>query len=151
MRLAERKVLAILRQQGNKLTPQRRAVVRAIVSSSDHLTPADIYHKVQREHPDIGLVTVYRTLEVLARLGLVCELHAGNSCRSYTVAAPGHHHHLICLNCGAVVGFARCGLEEMQQSLADETGFRIDDHLLEFTGLCPACQKGQRGLAKQER
>lgn len=141
MKLTERKVLAVLRRQGYKLTPQRRAVIRVVVSSPDHLTPIAIYHKLHQEHPDTGLVTVYRTLKILDRLGLICELHAGNGGRSYTVTTPEHHHHLICSNCRAVVAFARCGLEEMQQSLADETGFRIDDHLLEFAGLCPACQK----------
>ena len=141
MRLTEKKVLAVLRQQGYKLTPQRRAVIRVVTSSPDHLTPSAIYRKVHKENPDIGLVTVYRTLEILDRLGLICQLHAGNSCRSYTVTTSEHHHHLICSKCRAVVAFARCGLEEMQRNLADETGFRIDDHLLEFAGLCPACQK----------
>jgi len=141
MKLTERKVLAVLRRQGYKLTRQRRVVIGVITSSPDHLTPMAIYHKVRKEHPDIGLVTIYRTLETLDRLGLICELHAGNSCRSYTVTASEHHHHLICSNCHQVVAFARCGLEEMQQNLANETGFKIDDHLLEFAGLCPACQK----------
>ncbi len=141
MRLTERKVVATLRQQGYKLTPQRRVVIQAIASAQDHLTPIAIYHKAHQEHPNIGLVTIYRTLEILARLGLICELHAGNSCRSYTVTAPEHHHHLICSNCGAVINFTRCDLREIQQNLFNQTGFRIDDHLLEFIGLCQACQK----------
>ena len=52
-----------------------------------------------------------------------------------------HHHHLICSNCGKVVDFPSCELEEAQQSLSKQTGFRIDGHLLEFIGLCQACQK----------
>jgi len=67
-------------------------------------------------------------------------LHAEGSCRSYTVSALGHHHHLICSNCGTVIDFT-CGLEEVQQNLSQETGFQIDGHLLEFTGLCETCQK----------
>ena len=141
MRLTERKVAATLRQHGYKLTPQRRLVMRTIVSSQDHLTPAAMYEKVHQDHPSIGLVTIYRTLEILAKLKLICELHAGGSCRSYTISAPGHHHHLICSNCGKVIDFAGCELEEAQQNLSKETGFRIDGHLLEFVGLCQACQK----------
>ena len=141
MRLTERKAATILRQHGYKLTPQRRAIIQAIASSQDHLTPAAIYEKVHQDHPAIGLVTIYRTLDKLAKLGLICELHAGGSCHSYTISASGHHHHLICSNCGTVVDFPGVGLNEMEQDLSRETGFRIDDHLLEFIGLCQACQK----------
>ena len=142
MRLTGRRVLAALRENGYKVTRQRRAVIRVVTSSLDYLTPIAIYDKVREGHPDVGLVTVYRTLEVLNRLGLICELHAGDNGRGYTIGNPEHHHHLICNKCHQVVAFARCGLEEVQRGLAGETGFRIDDHLLEFTGLCPACQAG---------
>ncbi len=141
MRLTERKVVAALRRQGYKLTPQRQAVIQAITSTHDHLTPATIYRKVHQDHPNIGLVTVYRTLEILAELELICELHAGGTCRSYTISAPEHHHHLICSNCGTVVDFTSHDLGELEQSLSEESGFRIDGHLLEFVGFCQACQK----------
>jgi len=141
MRPTARKVVAALKQYGYKLTPQRRAVIRAITSSQDHLTPATIYKKVHQDYPNIGLVTVYRTLEILAKLGLICELHAGGICHSYTISAPGHHHHLICSNCGIVIDFTGHDLSELEQSLYKKSGFRIDGHLLEFFGLCRACQK----------
>ena len=115
-------------------------MIRVVTSGSDYLTPGAIYEKVSEDHPDVGLVTVYRTLEVLNRLGLICKLHTGNNSCGYTIGASEHHHHLICNRCHQVVAFAHCGLEEVQQGLVEETGFRIDDHLLEFTGLCPACQ-----------
>ncbi len=141
MRLTERKVVATLRQHGYKLTPQRRVVIQAIASNQEHLTPTDIYEKVHQDQPNMGLTTIYRTLEILARLKLICELHAGDSCRSYTTSTPGHHHHLICSNCGKVIDSPDCELAEAQQSLSKQTGFRIDGHLLEFVGLCQACQK----------
>ena len=141
MRLTERKVVATLRQQGYKLTPQRRVVIQAITSNRERLTPTAIYEKVHLDQPNIGLVTIYRTLSILTRLKLICELRAGVNCRSYTISAPGHHHHLICSDCGKVVDFPGCKLEEAQQSLSRQTGFRINDHRLEFIGLCQACQK----------
>jgi Fur family ferric uptake transcriptional regulator len=100
-----------------------------------------MYKKVHQEHPNIGLVTIYRTLDILAKLGLICELHAGGSCRSYTTGASEHHHHLICTNCGKVVDFSGYDLSQLEQRLSLETGFDIEDHLLEFVGLCQACQK----------
>ncbi len=141
MRLTERKVAATLRQHGYKLTPQRRVVIQTITSNQEHLTATAIYEKTHQDQPNIGLVTIYRTLEILTRLKLICELHAGDNCRSYTISAPGHHHHLICSDCGKVVDFPSCKLEEAQQSLSRQTGFRINDHRLEFIGICQACQK----------
>ncbi len=143
MRLTTRKVAATLRQNGYKLTPQRRAVIQAITFSQDHLTPAAIYEKVHQDHPKIGLVTIYRTLGKLTQLGLICELHAGGSCHSYTISTSEHHHHLICSNCGTVVDFNGYDLSELEQRLSLETGFHIENHLLEFTGLCQACKKKQ--------
>ncbi len=141
MRLTERKLVATLRQYGYRLTPQRRVVIKAIASNQEHLTPTAIYEQVHQRHPGIGFVTIYRTLDILARLKLICELHAGGSCRSYTIGAPGHHHHLLCSNCGKVVAFIGCELESIQRGLSKQTGFRIDGHLLEFIGLCRACQE----------
>ena len=140
MRIREKSITATLKTYGYKLTPQRRAVIRAVASNQDHLTPAAIYEKVHQDHPDIGLVTVYRTLDILAELGLICELHAGGSCRSYTLSTSGHHHHLICSSCGTVVDVTGYHLAGLEQRLSRKTGFEIKDHLLEFIGLCQACQ-----------
>ncbi|MFC2025435.1 Fur family transcriptional regulator [Chloroflexota bacterium] len=142
MRLIERKVIATLRQHGYKLTPQRQAVIQLIASSQGHLTPAVIYEKVHQDHPNVGLVTIYRTLELLDKLGLICEVHAGGNCRSYLVRRPSeHHHHLICSSCGRVDDFTDCNLSELEQSLSKNSGFRIDGHLLEFLGLCRNCRQ----------
>ena len=141
MRLKETNITTELRRHGYKLTPQRRVIIRAIASTRDHLTPAAIYEKVHQDHQNIGLVTVYRTIGILAELGLICELHAGDSCRSYTISAPGHHHHLICSNCGTVVDFTGHDFPKLEQRLSLDTGFKIEEHLLEFIGVCAACQK----------
>jgi Fur family ferric uptake transcriptional regulator len=141
MRLTERRITAALKEHGYKLTPQRRAVIAAIAASPDHLTPNDLYQKVHRDHPAFGLTTVYRTLEVLSRLELICELHAGGSCRSYTTGAPEHHHHIICSGCGEVVDFSGYDLSPLEERLTRETGFEIEGHLLEFTGRCRRCRQ----------
>ena len=140
MRLTEREVKATLRGEGYKLTRQRRAVIQAITATRSHLTPASIYNQVHPDHPQIGLATIYRTLEILTELGLICELHGGGISHSYTISTPQHHHHLVCSNCGTVVDCPGFRLKELEQALSRETGFRIDEHQLEFTGLCPNCQ-----------
>lgn len=130
----------LLRQRGYKITPQRRAILSAITLSHEHLTPAAIHSRVCREYPGIGLVTIYRTLEILSELGLICEVHAGGSCRSYLMRRPSeHHHHLICADCGTVIDFSDCDLGELEWRLTEETGFKINGHLLEFLGQCGKC------------
>lgn len=142
MTLTGKSIANILRRQGYKLTPQRRAVLDAIALSHDHLTPADIHDRVRHEHPGIGLVTIYRTLDILDKLGLICEVHSGGNCRSYLLRRPQeHHHHLICSDCGTVADFIDCGLSELEQRLSRVTGFEIEGHLLEFAGRCQNCQK----------
>ena len=142
MKFTEKKIASILRQQGYKLTPQRRVVLKTIALNQNHLTPAEIYERVHEEYPGIGLVTIYRTLDILTELGLICEVHAGGSSRSYLMRRPsGHHHHLVCSGCGAVVDFTNCDLSKLEQRLSQETGFDVDDHLLELFGRCLNCQE----------
>jgi Fur family ferric uptake transcriptional regulator len=141
MRLTEKKIASTLRKHGYKLTPQRRVVISAIAASPDHLTPTDIDKKLHPEHPNIGLATVYRTLEMLTRLELICELHTGGNTRSYTIGAPEHHHHIICSGCGEVVDFSGYDISPLEERLSRETGFEIEGHLLEFTGRCRRCQQ----------
>ncbi len=142
MRLTAKKITATLKQHGYKLTPQRRAVVDAIAHSHEHLAPAAIHGRVLRERPGTGLVTIYRTLDILAELGLLCKVHMEGSCRSYLMRRPPeHHHHLICSHCGRVVDFTDCALDKLEQKLCRGTGYKLEGHLLQFLGCCPDCQK----------
>ncbi|RLC61369.1 MAG: transcriptional repressor [Chloroflexi bacterium] len=141
MGLTDKKILSVLKQRHYKLTPQRRAVLKVLSSSQKHLTPADIYEKVQSECPGIGLVTIYRLLQILTELGLICEVHSGENCRRYIIRRQAvHHHHLICSSCGAVVDFSGCDLSELEERLSRETEFEMEGHLLEFYGHCRRCQ-----------
>jgi len=141
MEFTDKKILSMLKQHRYKLTPQRKAVLKVFSSSQEHLTPADIYEKVQPGCPGIGLVTVYRFLQILAELGFICEVHSGDNSRRYLIRRQAaHHHHLICSGCGAVVDFTDCDLSELGKRLSYETGFAMEGHLLEFYGRCQRCQ-----------
>ncbi|MFH1651606.1 MAG: Fur family transcriptional regulator [Chloroflexota bacterium] len=144
MELSGKRLGERLRQGGYRLTAPRRAVLEVISGTRESLTPALIYQKVRRSHPGIGLVTVYRTLEVLAGMGLLCEVRGGDSHHGYLVRRPeGHHHHLVCSDCGTVVDFTRCDLAKIEDKLERETGFKIKEHLLEFQGRCRRCQQAR--------
>ena len=138
----EKKIAAILKREGYKLTPQRRSLLNLIARSREHLTPAEIYERLRSECPQIGLVTIYRTLEILTNLGLVCEVRTGGNQRSYLMRRPlEHHHHLVCSGCGAVIDFTGCDLSGIESKLVRETGFSIQSHYLEFTGQCRKCRE----------
>jgi Fur family ferric uptake transcriptional regulator len=132
-------VISTLRARGYKITRQRRAVLEALTQAQGHLSPQEVHEKVCHGEPSIGLATVYRTLEMLRDLGIVCELSTPGSGHTYTIGTAGHHHHLICSECKAVVDFTTQSLEDLAQRLALESGFVIQGHVLEFTGLCPDC------------
>jgi len=142
MGFTDKKLLSVLKKHGYKLTPQRRAVLKVLSSSQEHLTPTDIYEKVRLEHSGIGLVTIYRLLQILIEFGLICEVRANDNSRRYLIRRqPEHHHHLICSSCGTVVDFTDCDLSRLGKRLSRETGFEIETHLLEFVGRCRGCQK----------
>jgi Fe2+ or Zn2+ uptake regulation protein len=140
MRLTANKIAGILRQNGYRLTPQRRAVLKAIAGSHDRATPAEICARVRQEYPAIGLATVYRVINLLAELKLICRVSLGGDSQSYLMRRPmEHHHHVVCLQCGRAVDFTNCDLSQLEQRLFQETGFNIEGHLLEIYGRCPDC------------
>lgn len=140
MRLTANKIAGMLRQKGYRLTPQRRAVLKAIASSHDHLTAAEICALVRQEYPTIGLVTVYRVINLLTELELICPVKMKDNSQSYLMRRPmEHHHHLLCSHCGRAVDFTSCDLSELEQRLSRDTGFNIEGHTLEIYGKCPDC------------
>jgi Fur family ferric uptake transcriptional regulator len=142
---SEQDIIERLAGCGLRVTRARRAVVRALLESEGALTPAQACECARRHWPRIGLVTAYRTLELLAQLGLARRVHAADGCHGYTRASAGHHHNLICQRCGRVVEFEGCDLSALEQRVASETGFAIHTHILELTGVCPLCQNTDAG------
>ena len=136
-------IIKHLRENGNKVTPQRRIIIQAVLESAELLTPSALYEKVKKADPEVGEVTVYRTLNILESLGLVCVVHTRDNIHSYIVCPPEHHDHLICSECGKVVNFTHCNLGLLEKRLVAETGFNINDHRLDFYGRCNKCIKNQ--------
>src|SRR6185503_11499940 len=91
--------------RGYKLTQPRRAVLRVMAEAGAMLTPAEIHLRAQAYYPRTGLVTVYRTLDVLTECGAVRKMHQPDGCHSYARASTGHAHHIVCENCRSVVEF----------------------------------------------
>ncbi len=130
---------AELREHGLKATPQRLAVLEILTRAGRHLAAADVYEQARRVLPGTGMATVYRTLELLANLGLVVRMHLEDGCHRYAPASAGHRHQLVCRDCGRVVEFEDCALTNIAQRLAQRTNFAIEGHWLQFFGRCGTC------------
>jgi Fur family transcriptional regulator, ferric uptake regulator len=130
---------AKLKRAGYKLTAPRRTVVQVLENEGEHLSSNEVLELGRQTHPTLSRATVYRTLELLTELGLVRPILLGDTSQRY-VASEGGHHHLVCSDCGAVLDFDRCGVDRLADSLAEQHGFQIRSHLLEFYGTCRECQ-----------
>ncbi|MDD3264763.1 MAG: Fur family transcriptional regulator [Dehalococcoidales bacterium] len=137
-------ILAELRREGYKITPQRRAIIQIMEATESHMTPLEIYSRTNSSS-GISLVTIYRTLDTLEKAGLICQFNTQSGHTSYLLRRPrSHHHHLVCSVCGLVVNIGECGLEEVEERVSKDTGFKIVSHTLDMSGVCPECQKNNR-------
>ncbi len=136
-----------LHQQDYKVTPQRQVILRAFLDNmTAHLSAEEVYNIVKERHPDIGLATVYRTLDLLTALDVLQKINFGDGRTRYELSQQEthYHHHMICLGCGRVQEFDDDLLESLEKILTRQTGFRITDHQLKFFGYCRECSaRGQ--------
>jgi Fur family transcriptional regulator, ferric uptake regulator len=134
-----------LHSSSYKLTPQREATVRVLLENEeDHLSAEDVYLLVKEKAPEIGLATVYRTLELLTELKIVDKINFGDGVSRYDLRKEGaahFHHHLVCIECGAVDEILEDLLGDVEAVVEDRYHFEIKDHRLTFHGVCHRCQK----------
>lgn len=135
--------IAALQTSGYRITPARRAVVEILAGSPKALDPQDIFDQARRLHPDLGLMTVYRTLEKLDELGLAQRVHQPGGCHSYVSAPRGHQHLLLCLGCNRVEFFSGDELDEWFHQIGAANRYHITDHWLQLFGLCCQCSPEQ--------
>ena len=135
---------------GCRLTRPRRAVLRVVAEATCPLTPAQVHEQARVHYPQVGLVTIYRTLELLAGLGLVRRIHTEEGCHGYVPVAIGEAgHHLVCTSCHPAVEFPCTGMEETLAEVERLTGFSVQEHWLELFGLCPACRAEEGGSGER--
>jgi len=137
---SEEEIVEQLSRCGLRVTRARRAIARALMQAGRALTPAQTCELARRHAPGVGLVTTYRTLELLTQLGFARRIHSEDGCHSYVRATCGHRHDLICQGCGRVVEFEGCDLSDLLARVESETGFTVQQHMLELAGLCPRCR-----------
>lgn len=130
------------KKEGYKLTTQRRAILDVIVENyEEHLNSEEIYDRVKIEYPEIGIATVYRTLQLLEELNIISRLNFDDGYNRYELNFDSeNHHHLICLECGNIMEVKLDLLENLENEIEDENGFKIIDHNVKFFGYCTDCQ-----------
>lgn len=134
------KLISVLREKGYKITPQRRAVITALVNSDRFATAQQILDYVKKTNPDISLDTIYRNLTLLADLGIICEINTrGKDGNIYELITTKHHHHLVCLNCGKAECLDFCPISHEDLEQINQKQFTIISHSLEFYGYCANC------------
>ena len=125
---------------GYRLTAARQVIIDTLVASHGHITADDLAALVHETSPQIGRMTVYRTLDLLCDLGLVRPIYQGTGAAHYVLLEGGSHHHFICTNCHRVFEFERCGASDLAQTLGRQFNFEVQSHLLEIYGLCEDCK-----------
>jgi Fur family ferric uptake transcriptional regulator len=150
---ADQWCLKALKQSGYKVTSPRKAILHVLSDKAGHLTADDVYFEVHRIRPDIGLASVYRTLDLLVGIGVVFKLDFGRGKAEYELAedveGKRHHHHLICTSCGIVIDYGDFSGEELnlirrtEKHLSEKYGFTIANHAVHYYGLCKECKKNE--------
>lgn len=134
-----------LKEKGYKLTPQRRSILNIILETEGkHLSAEEIYELVKSKCPDIGLATVYRTMQMFDEVGLVYKHNFDDGRSRYELNHHNEdhqHHHLICVGCNSVIEVEEDLLEQLELEIERKYNFQINNHNVKFFGYCERCRK----------
>jgi Fur family ferric uptake transcriptional regulator len=133
-------ILDDLRVRGYRLTPQREMIAEAIAHAGRHVTAEEVYGQVQSRTRALNIATVYRTLDLLAELGLVSRGNLGGGKLSYAALSHGPHCHLVCRRCGRVVEVDASLVAGLEDRLMESCGFCPDLGHFVVYGVCAECQ-----------
>lgn len=136
--------------KGLRLTNARKAVLKILSKDINHPTVEEIYLQVHKGYPSIGMMTVYRTLDLLVKWGIVHKFDFSEGKARYELIdhpeGLGHHHHLICQKCKKIINYTDFIDEEysliqkLEKRLAKNHNFKINNHIIEFYGVCDSCE-----------
>jgi Fur family ferric uptake transcriptional regulator len=133
-----------LTMMGMRPTSQRILIAEVFFSTPGHVDVDQLLKRVRGKDPNIGSATVYRTMRLLAQLGLASERHFGDGRAVYEPSTRRHHHdHMICEQCTSIIEFENDEIEKLQDKIAGDHGFKITRHRLELYGICKKCRESQ--------
>ena len=135
--LAEQ-LLDTLGEQGYRSTSPRKAVLQAIVGQQGHFTA----EQLRQQLPMVGRATIYRSLKLLVDSGALCRVLLEDGNLHYQLSHQGHHHHLLCVECGASQDLLGCDIEDLLRQVSAAHQFQLSGHWLEVYGRCYDCLPG---------
>lgn len=146
-----REIYERLLDRGHKLTPQRWAILNIFLQNKGrHLSADEVFTQLKQIYPDNGIATVYRTIDLLVDLGVLRRVEFGDGRSRFEINDPSEphgHHHLICNQCGEVTEFQDDLVHSLEAAILRKTGFRVQEHVLKFYGVCKRCQEAAQGAS----
>jgi Fur family ferric uptake transcriptional regulator len=145
---------AYLSRCGQRYTKQRETILKAVFLAGTHTDAEGVLKQAKKLDPTIGFATVYRSLQLMLSGGILAERSFGGDRRKFEIVGgdSGHHDHLICLDCGAVLEFFDPEVEEMQERIAKKLGFALTGHRMDLFGHCVRGENcPRRGKHKHQR
>ncbi|MBN2288186.1 MAG: transcriptional repressor [Candidatus Glassbacteria bacterium] len=134
--------LKFLRDNGYLVTRQRRRIAEVIFNSKGHLSVEDIQSLLRQRKISASIASIYRTLDVMIKSGLVVQHRFGKRFKRFeAVREDWHHDHLVCISCNKVLEFKNDTIEELQIQVAEQHDFMITNHKLDIYGFCSKCAK----------
>lgn len=134
----------VLKNKGMKYTEQRAVILQILLNIDDHLNAEEVHRIVKEKYPkqNIGIATIYRTLNFLEDVNLISSISFGKEGKKYEGnVSREHHDHIICVSCGKIVEFFDEDIEKRQENIANKNGFKITDHTMQIFGICQKCQQ----------
>jgi Fur family ferric uptake transcriptional regulator len=140
-------IIERLEMRGHRVTESRRRVLAAVMAQPAHFTVDDVVRRTR----GVGRATVFRTIKLLLDLNILCRILLDDGTLHYRVSTRGHHHHLVCNQCGRVEDFTRCDVPALIRRVARGTGYEIEGHWLEMYGRCRECRQRTARAALRRR
>lgn len=136
---------AELNERGWRMTPQREKILQTFreLPAGNHLSAEDLLHQLEASGESISLSTIYRTLKLMARMGILRELELAEGHKHYEInqPSPHHHHHLICVRCNKTIEFKSDSVLKVGAKTAQKEGYHLLDCQLTIHAICPSCQR----------
>lgn len=140
-------VVQRLEEQGLRITAPRLAVLAAVADAGDQFTAEEIDKRL----PHVGRATVFRSLKMLQEMDVLCRVISEDGAMRYRWSRRGHHHHLVCNECGAVEDFTACDVSELISDVVRRSNFTVEGHWLEVYGRCGSCSSVEKARAADDR
>ena len=133
--------VATLREQGHRLTPQRLLVLQIVGAGQGHMGVDEVFRQAKEAYPYMDIATVYRTLHLFKRLGVVTEVAIGDRLHYEITDPSGKHHHMVCQVCHGAYNLSPHYLEEFRETLIRDFGFEPDLEHFAVPGICLECRQ----------